>query len=177
MPPSIQDRDADVWEPLIAVADAVGGDWPDRARAAAVALVADFKEVEASLGVRLLDDLRVVFGDATKCCQRDILDALWAMEEAPWVTSRASRWTSAGSLGCLRQYGVKSRTIRRGCRYAKGYLRAELLTHGRGNAPGPNNLPLASTPNTSDNKRDGVVVRKPRNDVTPVTHVDGLVRS
>ena len=39
MPPEIQDRDADVWEPLIAVADAIGGEWPKRARVAAVTLV------------------------------------------------------------------------------------------------------------------------------------------
>jgi hypothetical protein len=31
LPPEIQDRDADVWEPLIAVADAIGGEWPQRA--------------------------------------------------------------------------------------------------------------------------------------------------
>jgi hypothetical protein len=30
IPPSINDRDADVWEPLLAVADAAGGDWPLR---------------------------------------------------------------------------------------------------------------------------------------------------
>ena len=52
LPNEIQDRDADVWEPLIAIADAVGGEWPARARAAGVALVADSKEVEASLGIR-----------------------------------------------------------------------------------------------------------------------------
>src|SRR5262245_7651865 len=31
LPPEIQDRDADVWESLITIADAVGGDWPNRA--------------------------------------------------------------------------------------------------------------------------------------------------
>src|SRR5262249_52324763 len=31
MPSGIEDRDADVWEPLLAIADAVGGDWPVRA--------------------------------------------------------------------------------------------------------------------------------------------------
>src|SRR5262249_24355667 len=34
MPPGVTDRDADVWEPLLAVADMVGGTWPERARAA-----------------------------------------------------------------------------------------------------------------------------------------------
>src|SRR5262249_52073283 len=32
MPPDIQDRDADVWEALLAVADVAGGEWPERAR-------------------------------------------------------------------------------------------------------------------------------------------------
>jgi hypothetical protein len=49
LPPEIADRDADVWEPLLAVADLIGGEWPQRARAAAVALVAQSKEVEPSL--------------------------------------------------------------------------------------------------------------------------------
>ena len=40
MPDGVEDRDADVWEALLAVADAAGGYWPARARAAAVALVA-----------------------------------------------------------------------------------------------------------------------------------------
>jgi uncharacterized protein DUF3631 len=34
MPPEVRDRDADVWEPLLAVADVVGGSWPSRARQA-----------------------------------------------------------------------------------------------------------------------------------------------
>src|SRR5262249_37336019 len=36
MPPSITDRSADIWEPLIAIADMAGDDWPSRARFAAV---------------------------------------------------------------------------------------------------------------------------------------------
>ena len=47
MPPEIQDRDADVWEPLLAVADLAGGDSAENAdREAAVALVADSKDGE-----------------------------------------------------------------------------------------------------------------------------------
>ena len=34
MPVGIEDRAADAWEPLLAVADAAGGDWPKKARAA-----------------------------------------------------------------------------------------------------------------------------------------------
>jgi hypothetical protein len=62
MPAEITDRDADVWEPLLAVADLVGGEWPAMARAAAVGLYAAAQDAEPSLGVRLLADLRKIFG-------------------------------------------------------------------------------------------------------------------
>jgi Protein of unknown function (DUF3631) len=64
MPEGVADRDADMWEPLLAVADAAGEQWPKRASVAAVALVADSKESTPSLGVRLLGDLHQVFGPA-----------------------------------------------------------------------------------------------------------------
>jgi hypothetical protein len=85
MPPGIQDRDSDVWEPLLAVADAAGGDWPERARCSAVALVAASRESVPSLGVRLLADLRTVFGDRTTMPTDQIVAALTALDEAPWA--------------------------------------------------------------------------------------------
>src|SRR5262249_23140044 len=62
LPPGIEDRDADVWEDIIAVADLVGGKWSGLAREAAVALVSEAKENidNKSLGIRLLADLRTV---------------------------------------------------------------------------------------------------------------------
>ena len=50
MPPGVNDRDADVWEALLAVADVAGGNWPARARAAAVAFVTEGKDSSPSLG-------------------------------------------------------------------------------------------------------------------------------
>jgi hypothetical protein len=58
MPAEIQDRDADVWEPLLAIANAAGGEWPKRAMTAAVTLVTASREAEPSLGIRLLTDTR-----------------------------------------------------------------------------------------------------------------------
>src|SRR5215471_13019839 len=37
MPAGVEDRNADVWEAPLAIADAAGGDWPERGRRAAVA--------------------------------------------------------------------------------------------------------------------------------------------
>jgi hypothetical protein len=64
MPDGLGDRAEDCWESLIAVADLAGGTWPARARAAAVRLAGEAAESDAeqSLEVRLLADIRAVFG-------------------------------------------------------------------------------------------------------------------
>jgi hypothetical protein len=59
LPPGIDDRQADIWEPLIAVADVAGGEWPQRAREAAVFLVSQFRGRGESLGVLLLKDIKL----------------------------------------------------------------------------------------------------------------------
>ncbi len=91
MPDGIEDRNADVWEALLAVADAAGGDWPRRARCAAVTLVTAAKAAVPSIGVRLLADLLAVFsehGDADYLFTEDILSSLVAMDDAPWADIR-----------------------------------------------------------------------------------------
>jgi hypothetical protein len=84
LPDEIQDRNADVWEPLIAIADAIGGNWPERSRVAAVALLGEGREAEASLGIRLLADLRTVFDDDDELPSKIILGRLNELEESPW---------------------------------------------------------------------------------------------
>ena len=81
----VEDRAADVWEPLVAVADLAGGDWPDRARAACRALspVGDDPD-DASAGERLLADLADVFGDDERLPTETILERLHRIAEAPW---------------------------------------------------------------------------------------------
>ncbi|MCK1447754.1 DUF3631 domain-containing protein [Bradyrhizobium sp. 2] len=93
MPPGIEDRNADVWEPLLAVADLVESEWPELARKAAVAFVAASHIAPASLNVRLLTDLRTIFLNNLEEASRAIpeglptkavLAELLALEEAPW---------------------------------------------------------------------------------------------
>lgn len=126
LPPEIQDRDADVWEPLIAVAEMARGEWPAKARAAAVSLVTDAKDIEPSLGIRLLGDLRTVFSDQEQMPSKAILAALTALDEAPWGDLRGKQLDQRGLAKRLRQYGVKPKTVRIGDFTAKGYLRSDL---------------------------------------------------
>lgn len=128
MPPEIVDRDADVWEPLFAVADLIGGDWPLKARVAAVTLVTDAKVGTPSLGIRLLADLREVFGDKAQLRTTDILECLNRMEEAPWGDIKGKAMDARGLSQHLSPYGVRPKTIRtgQGSNTAKGYTRDDL---------------------------------------------------
>jgi hypothetical protein len=126
LPPEIQDRDADVWEPLIVVADLAGGEWPARARAAAVEIIGSRKEVEPSLGIRLLADVRTVFGAKMSMPTATILEALHNMEEAPWGDLKGKPLDSRGLANRLREYSVHSKVMWFGNKQARGYDRADL---------------------------------------------------
>ena len=126
LPNEIQDRDADVWEPLVAVADAIGGFWPERARVAAVALVADSKEAEPSLGIRLLTDLRSIFEGEVELPSKTILERLLALPESPWADLRGKPLDQLSLAKRLRAYGVRPKTIRTNSGTPRGYSRADL---------------------------------------------------
>src|SRR4029453_17494207 len=80
----VEDREADVWEPLVAVADLAGGGWPERAREACPAMTAE-TDAEEAARERLLADLRAVFGKVEALSSKTLLDRLHALEEAPWA--------------------------------------------------------------------------------------------
>jgi len=126
MPPSVTDRDADVWEPLLMVADRAGGEWPQRARVAAVALVALAKAGGLSLGVRLLSDLRSTFSDAVSLPTKEILSRLTTIEESPWSDLRGKALDERGLARLLKPYGVSSKNIRSGTGVVRGYSREDL---------------------------------------------------
>ncbi len=144
MPAGVDDRDADVWEPLLAVVDIAGGAWPKRARAAAVALVAVAREVEPSLNIRLLADLRTVFGDEEQMTTKRILAELCLLEDAPWNDLKGKPLTDNQLARRLRQYGVKSKVIRVGTTTPRGYVREDLYDVWRRYLP-----PLPDKPATA----------------------------
>jgi Protein of unknown function (DUF3631) len=124
MPDGIQDRDADVWEPLLAVADLVGGSWPLQAREAANVLVAASKETEPSLGIRLLTDTKQVL-DADALPSKVLLQKLRDLEESPWHDLKGKPLDERGLAHRLRQYDIRSKNIRTGGSVTKGYNRAD----------------------------------------------------
>ena len=57
LPEWLTDRPADVWEPLVAIADSAGGTWPTWVRRSAQAIEAERRTGDVSLGIRLLTDI------------------------------------------------------------------------------------------------------------------------
>jgi hypothetical protein len=82
----VDDRAADLWEPLVSVADLAGGVWPVLARDAARALVNSAAEDDTARSpeLQLLADIRTVFeGEFMK--SDDLCDKLCALSESAWA--------------------------------------------------------------------------------------------
>ncbi|MDP9337026.1 MAG: DUF3631 domain-containing protein [Actinomycetota bacterium] len=119
VPDVLPDRAADIWEPLLAIADAAGGNWPGRARTAAVALNAAPDDVDESLNVRLLADVRSILEhvESGRIASVDLVGRLQTDEETPWD----DRLTPGRLALRLRSFGIRPHAIREGSGVFKGY--------------------------------------------------------
>jgi putative DNA primase/helicase len=124
VPPNLYNRAADNWRPLLAIADAAGGDWPERARGIAAQTV----DADQAKRVGLLADIRDVFAErqVDKIKSADLAAALVAIEGHPWAEyGRSGKPLSANSLArALASDHVLPKTVRFGVGTedtAKGY--------------------------------------------------------
>ncbi|RBM05649.1 DUF3631 domain-containing protein [Streptomyces sp. PT12] len=170
MPEGITDRPADVWEPLLAVADAAGGDWPERARAACVELVTTVNDDDrTSLGVRLLTDLRdQVFPGETAVSTVQILHILNRLEESPWGDLDGQPLTPRRLSRMLKEYvtakgtPIAPRAVRIGGQPTKGYHRDDLTDAWNRYCPLPPEPPVTPvTPPTNPTLTSGDAVTDP----------------
>jgi len=103
VPEALNDRAADNWTPLLAVADAIGGAWPETARRAALELSGAIEEEAGNPRVQLLADLRACFreaGNPEQIATKEILHYLHGLDERPWSDWRGKP-LSARALGTL----------------------------------------------------------------------------
>jgi hypothetical protein len=85
IPEELNGRDIDNWEPLLAVADAAGGDWPARARGAAVSFCTEKAMTKRdSLALRLLKEVVEYLQEVTKAETTQIWQHLYNKSGAPW---------------------------------------------------------------------------------------------
>jgi len=124
LPDALGDRDQDNWEPLLAVADAVGDQWGDKARAAVLTLCGQAGDARRSAGAELLADIRAAFDvrKITRIAMADLLTTLTYDQESPWATWRHGQPMNARDLGkLLGRYGIKSKAVKICGESPKGY--------------------------------------------------------
>jgi putative DNA primase/helicase len=135
IPETLHDRAADNWEPLLAIAELAGGQWPQISREAAEVLSGSSPDGD-SLKVELLKDIRRAFanGDTAVPCEGgrfkadrlttdQLLDLLNSNRERPWFEfSKGKPITPRKLARMVAPFGVVPNTIRDGETTFKGYL-------------------------------------------------------
>lgn len=128
MPSELNDRAADNWRPLIAIADVAGGDWPQRARKAAVLLSGAGNDDTDSARIKLLADIEHVFTEIGLewISSSELLGRLVALEDHPWADYRNGKSLNPNGLaGLLRAYGIRPKVRRDGAATLRGYHRQD----------------------------------------------------
>lgn len=123
LPRELNDRAQDNWEPLLAIADHAGGNWPQIARAAALKLSGKDQD-SPSLSAELLADIQEVF-TCDRISTTDLLAKLNADDLKPWATYNRGKPMAPRQLAKrLGEYGIKPVVIRLGGGTQRGFMRS-----------------------------------------------------
>lgn len=112
--PGLSNRDSDNWEPLLAIAELAGGEWPARIKTAALKIVGKAGE-SMSLDAELLRDIREVFSSkkVERISSINLLEALTTDDLASWRTyNRGTPMTARQLANRLRPYGISPDSVR-----------------------------------------------------------------
>jgi putative DNA primase/helicase len=128
MPDGLHDRAEDNWEPLLAIADLAGGNWPALACEAALALSGGVDAADDTRNVQLLGDIRTVFEEdgGDRLTTAVVIERLCALEDRPWgEANRGKKITGLWLAAKLKPFGVKPKQF---CADGKerGYLLDDL---------------------------------------------------
>jgi putative DNA primase/helicase len=113
IPAELFNRVEDNWRPLLAIADVIGGPWPERLRAIAVRIAELEAGEDPSQGTQLLHDIKEILGSRA------------------WITSslligrlNTKTWAMNGKrlAGMLKPYGIEPTQQRHGGEPERGYL-------------------------------------------------------
>jgi hypothetical protein len=149
LPDELGDRQQDIWEPMLAIADAAGDGWEKWAREAAVALHSGVDESDGSIGIQLLADIRLVFDDEDRLATSALRECLLKLEEAPWGDLYGKQITARFLADKLKPFGIHSKTLRIGDKTLRGYEKAAFLE------PWDRYLPATSATDTTTDTPQG----------------------
>lgn len=127
LPEALNDRAQDNWEPLLCIADIAGGEWPTRARMAAIILSGAERE-PASTPIELLRDIKEVFAlkRVIRIPSGDLIGELCKDTTRPWVDYKSGRPINPRQVATiLKEFGVFARDTRFGVSTLRAYHLAE----------------------------------------------------
>src|SRR6516164_5225985 len=138
LPNGLNDRASDNWRPLLAIAHLAGGEWRQEARQAACLLSGEAQD--GAIGVELLKDIRVAFGDHEVIRSSDLVAKLTADPERPWAEWKHGRPLTQKQLaGLLAPFHIISLTVHPpGLPDGKGYCRIDFEEAWAAYCPGRN---------------------------------------
>ncbi len=132
LPPALGERQQDICEPLLAIAELAEGEWPSKLANSLLAIFGSSTSEDDSIGVRLLRSIRTIFSersgkDADRIASSAIASLLCDMEGEPWADWSDGKGMDANRLAkALRRYYVRPKTIRvEGGTTLKGYTRED----------------------------------------------------
>jgi putative DNA primase/helicase len=123
-PPRFDNRLRANWKLLLAIAELVGGEWPEAARRAAVEL--SRRTHERSVGVRLLTALRPMFAGKTCLPSKEIVERLTSDPDGEW-----QGMTQHKLARLLKPYGIEPHVVHptgRPTPSPRGYLVSQFAT-------------------------------------------------
>ena len=128
VPTTLENREADNWLPLLAIADAAGGAWPGIARQVAENLALTNRPTEQSVAVLLLEDIHTVLsahsGEGIQSA--DLVKALVQFEDRPWAEWKGGKGITTHAVArLLAPFNIKPFEKRVGDRVLRGYCRTQ----------------------------------------------------
>jgi putative DNA primase/helicase len=138
IPTVLNDRAADIWEPLLAIADLAGGDWPGLARQAAHKL--SLADDDIPLIGYFLSDLRnwMLIRKTDRILSRDIVATFNRLHDRPWQDLRRGRQINEYWLAAkMRELGIRPKHLRFGDSIGRGYVIEDIESALRRYIPNP----------------------------------------
>lgn len=123
---SLFNRVADNWRPLFAIAELVGGEWPERIKQVATELNQDTDT--QGTAVLLLEDMKEIFAERDKLTSAEICEHLAGLRERPWPEWNHGKPINPQQVSkLLRPFGIKPGVIRIGDKTPRGYEASQFV--------------------------------------------------
>ena len=109
LPEELCNRQLDIWEPLVAIADCIGKEAGKKLRKVAVAVCCSTKTFDSnSIKTLLLKDIRKIFAETTQkwMTSQDLCNKLCSLEDAPWAEYKGTGLTVNKLASALKDFDI-----------------------------------------------------------------------